>query len=85
MGITKEVYAMDEMEVRYERVPLAGFEDDYARYVDRKASIEAEVKEEFERVLAERTAKLDQLIDLTSELVEIHEEVVEEENTEVVE
>ena len=75
---------MEEMEIRYERVPLDGFEEDYAKYVERKESVEAEVKAEFEKVLAERTAKLDQLIDLTSELIEIHEEVVEEE-TEVVE
>ena len=77
---------MDEqMETRYERVALTGFEEDYAKYVERKATVEAEVKAEFEQVLAERTAKLDQLIELTSELVEIHEEIVEEENTEVVE
>lgn len=78
---------MDEqMETRYERVALNGFEEDYAKYVERKATVEAEVKAEFERVLAERTAKLDQLIELTSELVEIQEEeLVEEENTEVVE
>lgn len=70
-------------EIRCERVPLVGFEEDYAKYVERKESVEAEVRAEFEKVLAERTAKLDQLIELTSELVEIHEEV--EEETEVVE
>ena len=83
---------MDEMEVvvepKFERVPVAGFEDDYYRYVAKRNVVEEEVKAEFEKVLAERTAKLDKLIELTSELVEVPaEEVVDldEENTETVE
>lgn len=82
---------MDEMEVvaepKFERVPVAGFEDDYYRYVAKRNVVEEEVKAEFEKVLAERTAKLDQLIELTSELVEVEPEVVDldEENTETVE
>ena len=83
---------MDEMEVvaepKFERVPVAGFEDDYYRSVAKRNVVEEEVKAEFEKVLAERTAKLDQLIELTSELVEVPvEEVVDldEENTETVE
>lgn len=58
--------------------PLAGFEEDYARYVERKAKVEEEVKAEYEKVLAERTSKLDRLIAETSEVVEIAEPVVEE-------
>lgn len=68
-------------------VPVAGFEEDYARYVERKAQVEAEVRIEFEKVLAERTAKLDELIALTSEEIEVEvpdeEEVAEEAENEV--
>lgn len=63
--------------VKVEIRPIAGFEEDYARYVERKALVEEEVKAEFERVLAERTKKLDELIALTSEQVEV--EVPDEE------
>lgn len=81
---------MDEIEVvvepKFERVPVAGFEDDYYRYVAKRNVVEEEVKAEFEKVLAERTAKLDQLIELTSELVEVEVEPevvdLDEENTE---
>ncbi|MBQ2871649.1 hypothetical protein IJE86_08105 [bacterium] len=76
---------MIKVEVR----PLAGFEDDYVRYTARKAVVESEVREEFERVLKERTEKLDQLIALTSESVEVEypdeDGEVTEENTETVE
>lgn len=51
--------------------PCAGFEDDYARFVEKKARVEEEVKAEFEKVLAERTSKLDALIAATSEEVEV--------------
>lgn len=57
------------------RVADIGFEEDYARYVERKAKVEEEVKAEYEKVLAERTAKLDELIELTSHEEEIEEEV----------
>ena len=73
------------MEVRYERVPLKGFEEDYARYVERKAQVEEEVREEYEKVLNERTAKLDQLIGLTSELIEVVEEPIEDNPESIVE
>ena len=64
------------------RVADIGFEEDYARYVERKARVEEEVKAEYEKILAERTAKLDELIDLTSHEEEIVEEPVSEEVTE---
>lgn len=51
--------------------PCAGFEDDYARFVEKRAKVEEEVKAEFEKVLAERTSKLDALIAATSEEVEV--------------
>lgn len=70
--------------IKTEVRPIAGFEEDYARYVERKAKVEEEVKAEFEQILAERTSKLDELIALTSEEVEV-EYPDEEENTEVVE
>lgn len=57
--------------IKTEVRPLAGFEEDYARYIDRKAKVEEEVKAEYARVLAERTAKLDRLIAETSEIVEV--------------
>ena len=65
------------METRYERVPLKGFERDYAIFVEKKAKVEEETREEYEKVLNERTARLDQLIELTSELIEIVEEPIE--------
>lgn len=73
--------------IKVEVKAIEGFEEDYARYVERKAQVEEEVKAEFERVLAERTAKLDELIRLTSEEVEIEvpdevEEIVEEQPVE---
>ena len=75
---------MIQTEVR----PLATFEEDYARYVERKAKVVEEVKAEYEKVLAERTAKLDKLIAETSEIVEIEipdeEEVVAEDTQETV-
>lgn len=70
--------------IKTEIRPLAGFEEDYARYIERKARVEEEVKAEFAKVLSERTAKLNQLIDATSELVEIEvpdEEVCAEEQS----
>ena len=51
--------------------PCAGFEDDYTRFVEKRAKVEEEVKAEFEKVLAERTSKLDALIAATSEEVEV--------------
>lgn len=71
--------------IKTERVADAGFESDYARYVELRANVEAEVKAEFEKVLADRVAKYDQLIALTSHEVEIEvpdEEIVEETTTE---
>ncbi|CAJ0592333.1 unnamed protein product [Cylicocyclus nassatus] len=62
-----------------ERRPLEGFEEDYNRFVARKEVVVEEVKAEFERVLAERTAKLDVLINETSTMVEIPDEEVAEE------
>lgn len=62
--------------------PIAGFEEDYEKFVARKAQVEEEVKAEFEQVLAERTSKLDRLIAETSEEVEV--EVPDEETEEVV-
>lgn len=61
--------------------PLAGFEEDYARYIERKSKVEEDVRAEYEKVLAERTEKLDKLIALTSEVVEIEvpDELVSEE------
>lgn len=66
--------------IKTEIRPAVGFEEDYEKYVARKAKVEEEVRAEFERVLAERTAKLDKLISLTSEVVEF--EVPDEENLE---
>lgn len=61
--------------------PLPAFADDYARFVERKAQVEQEVKAEYEQKLAERTQKLDKLIALVSETVEVEvpdEELVED-------
>lgn len=71
--------------IKTEVRPLPTFEEDYAKYVERKAKVEEEVKAEFELVLAERTKILDELIGLVSETVEVEvpdEEVVEETATE---
>lgn len=65
--------------VKVEVRAIQGFEEDYERYVNRKKAVEEEVKAEFEKVLAERTAKLDILIEATSEQVEV--EVPDEEET----
>lgn len=62
--------------------PIAGFEEDYARYVERKAKVEEEVKSEYATVLAQRTAKLDRLIAETSEVVEIPDTAESEEISE---
>ena len=67
--------------IKTEVRPLPTFEEDYAKYIERKAKVEEEVKAEFEQVLAERTKILDELIGLVSETVEVEvpdEEVVEE-------
>lgn len=69
--------------------PIAGFEEDYARYVERKAKVEEEIKiereaelaivnEKYDNILAARTSKLERLIAETSEVVEIPDPVVEE-------
>ena len=71
--------------IKTEVRPLPTFEEDYAKYIERKAKVEEEVKAEFKAVLAERTKILDELIGLVSETVEIEvpdEEVVEETATE---
>lgn len=71
--------------IKTEVRPLPTFEEDYAKYIERKAKVEEEVKAEFEAVLAERTKILDELIGLVSETVEVEvpdEEVVEETATE---
>ena len=71
--------------IKTEVRPLPTFEEDYAKYVERKAKVEEEVKAEFELVLVERTKILDELIGLVSETVEVEvpdEEVVEETATE---
>lgn len=57
--------------IKTEVRPLAGFEEDYARYIERKAKVEEEVKAEYARILSERTSKLDRLIAETSEIVEV--------------
>lgn len=62
--------------------PIAGFEEDYARYVERKAKVEEEVKAEYATVLAQRTEKLDRLIAETSEVVEIPDTAESEEISE---
>ena len=67
--------------IKTEVRPLPTFEEDYAKYVERKAKVEEEVKAEFEKVLADRTKILDELIGLVSETVEVEvpdEEVVDE-------
>ena len=66
--------------------PIAGFEEDYEKFVARKAMVEEEVRAVFARVLMERTSKLDRLIAETSEEVEIEvpDEETSEENNEVV-
>lgn len=83
MEIIKEGSTMIITETR----PIPTFADDYARFVERREQIEEEVKAEFEQKLAERTKKLDDLIALVSETVEVEvpdeeleEEVVEETN-----
>lgn len=71
--------------IKTEVRPLPTFEEDYAKYVERKAKVEEEVRAEFEAVLADRTKILDELIGLVSETVEVEvpdEEVVEETATE---
>ena len=71
--------------IKTEVRPLPTFEEDYAKYIERKAKVEEEVKAEFEQVLAKRTKILDELIGLVSETVEVEvpdEEVVEETATE---
>jgi len=66
--------------------PIAGFEEDYARYVDRKARVEEEIRvereaelnivnEKYDNILAERTSKLDKLIAETSEIIEVADPV----------
>lgn len=65
------------------RKALMGFEEDYAKFIARKDAVEQEVKAEYEKVLAERTAKLDELINLVSE--EFEEVVEETKEDEVVE
>lgn len=68
--------------VKVEVRAIQGFEEDYERYVNRKKAVEEEVKAEFEKVLAERTAKLDILIEATSEQVEVEVPDEEEISTE---
>lgn len=65
------------MEIKEIVKPIAGFEEDYNKYVERKAQVEEEVKKEFEQVLADRTKILDELISIVSEtvIVEVEEEV----------
>lgn len=69
--------------------PIVGFEEDYARYVERKAKVEEEIKiereaelaivnEKYDNILATRTSKLEKLIAETSEVVEIPDPAVEE-------
>ena len=72
--------------IKIERVADAGFENDYLKYVELRANVEAEVRAEFEKVLAERVSKYDQLIALTSHEVEVEvpDEETSEENNEVV-
>lgn len=68
--------------LKTKREPLETFEADYERYVERKKVVEEEVKAEYERVLAERTEKLDKLIELTSKVVE-YEDVEENPEAEI--
>lgn len=61
---------------------IAGFEEDYNKYIERKAQVEDEVKKEFEQVLADRTKTLDELINIVSETIEVEVEDEEVENGE---
>lgn len=77
--------------IKTEVVVDEGFEIYYYPAVEQKAKLRAELEAEFERVFAEKTAKLDAIIAQSSHTVEIEipdeEEVVDldEENTETVE
>lgn len=70
--------------------PIEYLKDYYEKAVQNKASIEEDLKIEYEKVLAERTSKLDEIIRLTSEEVEVevpdeidvNEQVEQETNTE---
>lgn len=60
------------------RVADVGFEEDYARYVERKEKVREEILARAEEEIAEKTAKLDQLIELTSHEEEFDDEPVDE-------
>lgn len=57
--------------IRQEIRPLPTFEEDYDRFVFRREQVEEEVRQEYEKVLKERTEKLDRIIAELSEIVEI--------------
>ena len=60
------------------RVADVGFEEDYARYVEYKNRIREEILAKAEAEIAEKTEKLDKLIELTSHEEEFADEVEEE-------
>lgn len=61
----------------YARMPIEGFEEDFAKYFKMKDSIREEILAKAEIEIAEKTEKLDKLIDLTSEFVKIQGEIEE--------
>lgn len=85
--------------IKTEVRPLAGFEDDYVRYINRKNTVVEELQAEYDAELdalkskyeceiSRRTETLDKLISLTCETIEVEypdpePECVECENQEV--
>ena len=67
------------VKVEQKRVPLEGFEVEYENFVARKDKLEEELKAEFVRLFEEKSAKLNRLIDETSEVIEVEVEVPDEE------
>lgn len=61
------------------RKPLAGFEEDYDKFVKRKELVEEQVKQEFELEIAKRTETLEKLIEIVTEIVDV--EIVENETS----
>lgn len=60
--------------IKLETRPLPSFEEYYAKFTERKAQVEEEVKLEFEQELAKRTKVIDDLIASVSEIVEVEVE-----------
>ena len=70
------------MAVTYERIAEVGFEEDFARYSQMKVELREKLERELEEKFAEQSAKLDQLIELTSHVVEVEVEDVADETVE---